>query len=223
MAQLIWDLSHKMQNYQPRFPTHTQYFRMMWNRLDDGDHSAHAQIILGEHSGTHVDAPCHFFAQGKTIDALPLDCFRGPGRCIDVRHVGPGQVVSGPDIIQFENRNGLISAGEVVLFYFGFDAFWGVGKAGRQYSAVWPGVSRDAADILVKREVRAVGTDAISIDASGNPTSPAHHALLGAEIPVYENLTGLENILGTPFKFYGMPLCIGEGTGSPVRAWAESD
>lgn len=223
MAQLIWDLSHKMQNYQPRFATHTQYFRMMWNRLEDGDHSAHAQIILSEHSGTHVDAPCHFFMGAKTIDELPLDTFSGPGRCIDVRHVGSGQAVSDQHIIQFENQYGTLSEGDVVLFCFGFDAFWGVGKAGRRYSAAWPGVSGDAADILVQRKVRAVGTDAISIDASGDPASPAHRALLGAEIPVYENLTGLDHILRKPFQFYGVPLRIGGGTGSPVRAWAASD
>ena len=220
---MIWDLSHKMENYQPRFATHTQYFRMMWNRLEDGDHSAHAQVILGEHSGTHVDAPCHFFVGGKTIDELPLDRFTGPGRCIDVRGIGPGEAASGEAILEFEDRYGRISAGDVVLFCFGFDAFWGVGKAGRGYATVWPGVSGDAAEILVARGVKAVGTDAISIDASGNSTFPAHHAFLGAEIPVYENLTKLPNILRKSFTFYGMPLRIGEGTGSPVRAWAESD
>ncbi len=220
---MIWDLSHPMQNYQPRFSTHTQYFRMMWNRLEDGDRSAHAQLILGEHSGTHVDAPCHFFVGAKTIDQLPLDRFVGPGRCIDVRHVEPGHVVSDQDIIQFERRCGSLSTGDVALFYFGFDVFWGVGKAGRRYSTVWPGVSEAASDILVQRRVRAAGTDAISIDVSGDLASPAHHALLGADIPVYENLTGLGNVLGKPFKFFGVPLRIGEGTGSPVRAWAAAD
>lgn len=222
MAQLIWDLSHKMQNHQPRFATHTQYFRMMWSRLEDGDHSAHAQIVLGEHSATHVDAPCHFFSGGKTIDELPLDRFSGPGRCIDVRHVGPGHSVTGEAVIRFERQYGTLSAGDVVLFCFGFDALWGIGRAGRQYSVAWPGVSADAANILVQRQVRSVGTDAISIDVSGDPASPAHHILLGSEIPVYENLTGLNNILGKSFQFHGVPLRIGEGTGSPVRAWAES-
>lgn len=220
---MIWDLSHRMQNYQPRFSTHTQYFRMMWNRLEDGDRSAHAQLILGEHSGTHVDAPCHFFVGAKTVDQLPLDRFIGPGRCIDVRHVGPGQVVSDHDILQFESQYGSLSTGDVVLLYFGFDVFWGVGNAGRRYSTAWPGVSKAAADILVERHVRAVGTDAISIDVSGDSASPAHHALLGAEILVYENLTGLGNILGKTFQFFGVPLRIGEGTGSPVRAWAATD
>lgn len=217
---VIWDLSHKMENYQPRFATHTQFFRMMWNRLEDGDRSAHAQLILGEHSGTHVDAPCHFFMDAKTIDEIPLDHFMGPGRCIDARNVGPGETVSPRDIIQYERVHGSLSSGDVVLFCFGFGARWGVGKAGRRYTAAWPGVSVDVAEILVKRNVKAVGTDAISIDVSGDSESPAHHVLLGAEILVYENLADLDKVVDHRFQFYGVPLRIGEGTGSPVRAWA---
>ena len=220
---MIWDLSHKMENDQPRFATHTQYFRMMWSRLEEGGNSAHAQIIMGEHSGTHVDAPSHFFRGRKTIDQLPLESFVGSGRCIDVRHVGPGEAVLEEDITRFESASGSICAGEIVLFCFGFDALWGPGSLGKGYSSAWPGVSGEVARLLVQRSVRAVGTDAISIDASGSLNSPAHHALLAEDVPIYENLTGLSRLLGRSFKFCGVPLLIGEGTGSPVRAWAEGD
>ncbi len=220
---MIWDLSHTLADYQPHFSTHTQYFRMMWNRLEDGDRSAHAQLIMGEHSGTHVDAPCHFFSGADSIDAIPLDRFMGPGRCIDVTSVGPGRSVSREDIDQFELGDEPIQSGDIVLFHFGFDVRWGIGASGKAYGQAWPGLSGEAADLLVERGVKAVGTDAISIDASGDPSSPAHHRLLGAGIVIYENLTGLQPLVGRRVRFFGLPLRIGQGTGSPVRAWAEGE
>ena len=218
---MLWDLSHTLENDQPHFPTHTKFFRMMWNRLEYGDRSAHAQVILGEHSGTHVDAPCHFFPDGDSIDALSLEHFTGPGRCIDVTHVGPDGVVMLEDLQRFEETAGPIQAGEIVLFYFGFDRWWRLGPDGRAYRTAWPGLSGAVADALVARGVKAVGTDAISIDSSRDQSIEAHQRLLSHRVVIYENLTRLDGVVGRRFRFWGMPLKIGGGTGAPVRAWAD--
>jgi len=49
---------------------------------------ASSAITLGTHAGTHVDAPYHFFADGLTIDQLPLSLCFGPGVVLDVRAAG---------------------------------------------------------------------------------------------------------------------------------------
>ena len=48
------------------------------------EHSSHlSKIVMGSHSGTHIDAPLHAMIGGSTIDELPLDIFVGDCRVID--------------------------------------------------------------------------------------------------------------------------------------------
>lgn len=218
---MLLDLSHTLESDQPNFATHTKFFRMMWNRLEFGDRSAHAQIIMGEHSGTHVDAPIHFYQEGESIDTLDLEHFTGLGRCVNATFVGPDQTLSAADLLRNEETEGVINQGEIVLIHYGFDRFWQKGSEARAYRTAWPGLSEEAAIFLVERGIKAVGTDAISIDTSKDQAIFAHQRLLGAGVVIYENLTRLEFLVGRRFRFWGMPLRIGGGTGSPVRAFAE--
>ncbi|AEC52567.1 Cyclase, putative [Pyrococcus sp. NA2] len=147
-------------------------------------------LKIGEHSGTHVDAPAHFIPGGKTIDVMPLEKFIGSGLVLDVRD-GKGEVK--PSEIP-----GLDYREKIVLFL----------TEGRE-------LSPELARFLVEKGVKAVGTDSMSI---GN--SEVHRILLSAEVPIFENLTNLEVLLGKEFTFIGFPLKIRRGSGSPVRAIA---
>jgi arylformamidase len=147
-------------------------------------------LRLGEHSGTHVDAPAHFIPGGKTIDELPLSKFIGRSFVIDVR-----------------NREGSITLEEIpdsgyydriVLFLTG----------GRE-------LSPEVALFLAAEGIKAVGTDSMSIGDEN-----VHTILLSEEIPIFENLVNLEVLLGKEFLFVGLPLKIEGGSGSPVRAVA---
>lgn len=220
---MLWDLSHRLENDQPHFSTHTKYFRMMWNRLEDGDRSAHGQLIMGEHSGTHVDAPCHFFRGKDTIDVMPLESFMGTATCVDLTDVGPDKVATPEHFARWDEHHGRIQSRDVVLLCYGHDRFWATGASGRAYAEAWPGLSEAATEWLLARDVKALGTDAISIDSSRDKAVVAHQRLLGQGVVLYENLTRLGFLVGQRFWFSGVPLRIGHGTGSPVRAWALID
>lgn len=220
MSGTLIDLSHRLLQGQPYFPTHAQYFRMPWNRLEDGDHSAHGQLVMGEHAGTHVDAPRHFYTQGSTIDQWPLERFMGPGVVVDLSLRQSQGQTSRQDLERAIgiSRDSLVQ--RIVLLAYGWDQFWHPGPKRHEYTRTWPGLSEEAAQWLVERGVKAVGTDGVSIDADGVSESPAHHCLLGAGVPVYENLTHLPLLFGQTFDFIGVPLAIVGGTGSPVRCYA---
>ncbi|NJE43515.1 cyclase family protein [Thermococcus sp. GR6] len=147
-------------------------------------------LKLGEHSGTHVDAPAHFIPGGKTVDELPLEKFMGPGLVIDVR--------SGEGLIGLEEVPDSGFLGRVVLFLTG----------GRE-------LSPEVALFLVAEGARAVGTDAMSIGDDA-----VHRILLSEEVPIFENLTNLELLVGKEFTFIAFPLKVRMGSGSPVRAVA---
>ena len=147
-------------------------------------------LKMGEHSGTHVDAPAHFIPGGKTIDEMPLDRFVGKGMVVDVRN-GNGTVRLDeiPDEGYFDR---------VVLFLTG----------GRE-------LSPEVALFLVAEGVKAVGTDSMSIGDDA-----VHRIFLSEEVPVFENLVNLELLAGREFTFMAFPLKIEGGSGSPVRAVA---
>ncbi|AEH25501.1 cyclase family protein [Pyrococcus yayanosii] len=186
---MIIDLSMPLGKNTPVYPGDPPVEVMAWASIERNGYYMNA-LRLGEHSGTHVDAPVHFVPRGPTIEEIPLERFIGKGIVIDVR-MGKGRVEPGE----------LPSAGlegVIVLLLTG----------GRE-------LSPEAAEKLVALGVKAVGTDGISIG-----DEDVHRILLGAGIPVFENLINLELLLGKEFTFIGLPLRIEKGSGSPVRAVA---
>src|SRR5213593_4124463 len=84
-------------------------------------------ICMAEHGGTHMDAPIHF-AQGKrTSDAVPLASCIGPAAVIDVRkHAAADRDyrLAVGDITGWEERNGRVPAGAIVIMWSGWGAYW---------------------------------------------------------------------------------------------------
>ena len=102
------------------------------------------------------------------------------------------------------------------------DRGFAVGTAahkGRRFLEDWPGLSGEAAEYLVGKNVSLVGCDTLAIDATVSTKNPAHYALLGKEVYIVENLNNLDRL--PPFcHFLALPLKIRDGSGSPVRAVA---
>ena len=188
---MIIDLSIPLGEDTPVYPGDPEVKVKPWAFIDRDGYYMNA-LRLGEHSGTHVDAPAHFIPGGKTVDELPLEKFIGEAFVIDVR--------GGEGTIKLDELPDSGYYNRIVLLLTG----------GRE-------LSPEAALFIVAEGAKAVGTDAMSI---GDET--VHTILLTAEVPVFENLdpTGLEQLIGKTFTFIGIPLKIEGGSGSPVRAVA---
>ena len=76
--------------------------------LEHGDAANVSKIELGAHTGTHMDAPRHFFADGAGLDEMPLEAAIGPARVIQIEH--PNAILPA----ELEAHN--LQAGERVLF-----------------------------------------------------------------------------------------------------------
>ena len=104
-----------------------------------------------------------------------------------------------------------------MLFRTGWDAHWGTDRYGEPDH---PYVGVDAAEALVAGGAAVVGIDSVNIDGTADGTRPIHTALLEAGIPIVEHLTGLDALVGRPFRFFALPPAI-EGMGTfIVRAVA---
>lgn len=223
-ARLI-DLSQTLEEHMPNFPTHSKFFHNLWGSYWHGGRSLTYQLVMNEHNGTHVDAPAHFISDAKpqahvTIDRTPLARLIGRGARLDCREFKEGDYVSKDFVTAWEGQHGALRAGDIVLFNFGWSAYWGLRPQGQRYLEDWPGVAMDAAEHLIEKSVAAIGVDAISPDThEALRTNPIHPVVLEKQVLIIENLTNLE-LLPDFFLFLALPLKIKGGSGSPIRAVA---
>src|SRR5687767_14588131 len=72
----------------PAFPGNPDFELQPIKRIADGGSSNVSRLVLGTHTGTHVDAPKHFFDDGAGVDALPLDLLIGRARVVEITRRG---------------------------------------------------------------------------------------------------------------------------------------
>lgn len=161
-------------------------------------------ISMGTHVGTHVDAPAHMVAGGKSLNKIPVDRFIGRGRCIKVEN----------KTFDLETvKSAGIEAGDIVLFHTGMSDDY----HGHDYFNNYPELPEEIAKFLVDAKVKMVGFDMCSPD---HEPYPIHRILLGGEVLIIENLTNLDQLEGKNFKVFALPINL-EIDGAPARVVAE--
>ena len=187
-------------------------------------------LTLSEHGGTHLDAPIHFAAGKQTADQVPLDRLIGPAAVIDVSaasQANPDYRFTVADVENWEQANGRLPGGAILLFRTGFARRWPdaaayLGTAERGPEAVaklhFPGLSAELAKFLVEqRKVAAVGLDTASLDPGQSKDFMAHRILLGANIPGFENVANLDALPAKGATVVALPTKIRGGSGAPLR------
>lgn len=177
-------------------------------------------LILSDHGPTHVDSISHFDPSegAATIDRMPLDGFWGEGTCIDISSTAPRDYCSAGDLdAALEASGAELRPGHVLLLHTGtFERHGGT----PDYQTEYPGLDESAAEWLVQRDVKVFGVDCPSPDSPASRTYPVHLVCRREGVTHYENLAGLEPLIGRRFTFIGLPLKVVGGHGSPVRAAA---
>jgi kynurenine formamidase len=133
------------------------------------------------------------------LDGVLVDC-----RGATARAIGP------------EAFDGLSVAGKAVLVATGWDEHWGT----PEYLSDNPFLTEAAARWLVDSGAALVGIDSLNVDSLTDPQRPAHTAILGADIPLVEHLTGLGALPSSGWRFFAVPPRIRGMATFPVRAFA---
>lgn len=169
------------------------------------------QVALPGSSGTYIDAPFHRFGDGADLAALPLEQLVDlPGLMIDIPE--GAREIAGVQLYAVRNLIG----GAAVLFRTGQEHKWD----DPSYSSSSPFLGEQAARLLADLGAAVVGIDALNIDSLIDPKRPAHSILLGANIPIIENLRGLDQLSGHAFRFTAAPVGVAGCSSFPVRAFA---
>ena len=190
-------------------------------------------LEIGEHTGTHFDAPIHWVTgrDGEDVASVAPGRLVGPAVVIDKSAEvarDPGYLLTVADLEAFEAEHGEIAPGSWVLFRSGWDAraddaeaFLNVGPDG----PVTPGPDAACARWLATRRgivgfgVETVGTDA-GAAAGFDPMFPAHDFLMGNGRYGLTQLANLAELPPTGALVVVAPLKLVRGTGSPTRVLA---
>ena len=185
-------------------------------------------ISLPEHYGTHLDAPAHFARGLWTVDQIPVERLIAPLVVLDVTtkvKSNPDYQVSVEDIAKWEQTNGQIPPGVVVITRTGWESRWDSTKDYRNADAKgvmhFPGYSADAAKFLVEgRNVLGLGIDTLSIDYGPSPDFPVHQYTLAHSLYHLENVANLDRVPQSGAIVVVAPMKLEGGSGAPVRILA---
>jgi kynurenine formamidase len=219
----VVDLSHTLEERMPVWPTLSKYYHSLWSSIHLGDAATSYKLSMSEHTGTHVDAPGHFMPPGhpehRWVGEVPPETWMGRAAVLACRDAEPRSAIPAERVRRWEAEHGVIRAGDIVVFNFGWHDKWAARPHDLEFMTNWPGLSVPCAELLVERGVKAVGVDTLSPDVYGAQGDPIHRTLLGRGVVIIENLANLDALPPVCYLL-ALPLKIREGTGSPIRAIA---
>ena len=194
---------------------------------------------LEEHTGTHLDAPCHtgdeFLRPYSSVtgDEVPISDLVGRARVIDVRSlptdiVGTSSSIGTEVLMRYEQESGEVLAGDAVLLLTGWsDRYYRAFPAGYEYvryplegrSGAWPAAAPAFIEALATRGVKLLGVDCPTV--GGLPDlAAAHRAAFRCGITPVENLVNLGSLIGLDAVFAFLPLRVKGSSGCPGCAVA---
>jgi kynurenine formamidase len=183
-----------------------------------------AAFALGDHAGTHVDAPCHFDARtgARSIDEMPLETFFTEAVCLDLSDKPLKSDISTADLkASIEVARVTIKPKDTVLLHMDFYRRC-YGQDG--YLTDFPGLTKDSATWLGRQGIGMFGVEAVSPGPPGRNNFEVHHVCRDLGFTHMEGLVNLDKLVGKGrFRSIGFPLKIKGGTGSPIRAVAWLD
>ena len=200
----LLDVSVSLAAGIPAYPGNPDFELQPIKRIAEGGSSNVSRLVMGTHTGTHVDAPRHFFDDGAGVDVLPLDLLLGRTRVVEITRRGG---IGRDDLAAAGLREDLR-----VLLKTSNSALWN----GQGFHQEYTYLAEDGARYLVEQGVKVVGIDYLSVEQFKKAGAPAHRALLSHSVVIIEGLNLAEAEPGM-YEMYCLPLRVAGGDGAPAR------
>lgn len=211
----VYDLTHQLYHNCPGWPDFPPptIEKMLFIPHDIANVE---KMIINTHTGTHVDVPYHFFPDGDTLDKIPVETWLGEGVVVNMSHKKDREVIGATDL---DERAKHVRDGDIAMIYTGRGKYRGFNE---RYLKNWPSIDESGARWFVDRKVKMIGTDGLGIEMYGFTEPAVHRTILGAGIPVVEEVY-LEEIapLGDRRWFFVcLPLLLKDAGGCLARVIA---
>lgn len=221
----VEDMTHTLHEDFPTYFGESQFSREQLFNFEE--HSFNLfQYTVNEHTGTHIDAPLHFSADGASVDEIPVSSLIAPLCVIDIaaRAADDADTTVTPDDLQaWIDANGDIPDGACVAMHSGWapkvdtDGFRNFDGEAQHY----PGFHIEATQMLLENtKAASIAVDTLSLDHGISADFATHYAWLPAGRFGIECLANLDKVPAS-----GATLVIGApkhrgGTGGPARIFA---
>jgi len=219
---MIIPISYPLTAKIPLYPNTPAPVILPLRSMEQWDSANTSVISFSTHSGTHIDAPCHFCKQGKTIaDCLTVDTTFFPAYCIDM----PKTVSEEITVSDLEGSISLVQDAEALLIRTG----WHTIRSGdpERYCNDHPWVSPEIPQFLRENcpRLRIFGIDQISVSSvlHRDAGHACHRKFLCGEksILLLEDLNLLDTRVNGSFRLHIYPFMIDDIDGVPVTVIAE--
>ena len=202
----IIDISVPVSNNLPLWPNSMGLCIKRISKIGSKNLVNETHIEMNAHIGTHIDAPLHFIAKGKSIDKLPLDIFMGP---VFVAYLPKVKEIGVKDLEKLSIPKGV----KRILFRTSNSPLWGKTK---RFKKNYVGLTESGASWIAKKGIKLVGMDYLSI-AKFDEAAKVHQILLGKGICIIEslNLTGVKSGV---YELICLPVKIAGSEAAPTRA-----
>jgi arylformamidase len=200
----LYDVSLPLYPGMINWPGDPEFSSQAVHQIAAGDSANVTRLVIGTHSGTHIDAPRHFIEGAPGVDAIDPAVLTGQARVFDLPVADVLDSVllqclelTGQRRVLFKTRNSaLLHRGEITEDY------------------AW--LTAEAAAYLVAQGVQLVGIDSLSIEQPHAPGHPVHQTLLAAGVVIIEGLDLFEVPEGN-YELMALPLKIRDADGAPAR------
>lgn len=205
---MIYDISVPVRHGGVVYPGNPTISITAQQAISQGAGANVSRLDFGSHTGTHVDAPKHFFDDGAGVDALALDVLMGPARLLafadDVTSIGEAELrthdLTGVTRVLLKTRNSAWLASGSTEFH-------------PDYTHVAP----DGAEYLASLGVKLVGVDYLSVEQFHSGHHKTHRTLLERAIIIVEGLV-LSDVPPGNYELRCLPILFPGLDGAPARA-----
>lgn len=208
MSQRTYDISVPIRTGGLIYPGNPGINIMAQQAISQGAGANVSRVDFGSHTGTHVDAPKHFFDDGAGVDTLPLDLLMGPARLL---HFDDSVLSIGREQLDAHDLRGVT---RVLLRTR--NSTW-LASGSTEFHPDYTYVAPDGAERLVELGVQLVGVDYLSVEQFHSGHHRTHRTLLGAGVIIVEGLMLAEPEAGD-YQLLCLPLRLEGLDGAPARA-----
>ena len=205
----VIDLTHPVIDQMPVFPGDPPVSITRHHDYQNG--YLVSRLVMGTHTGTHIDAPVHNIRGAQAVDEMPIERFFGTALVIDLTQMSACEDISSQHLAPFTDKVSGVSA---VIIKTG----WGRRFGQDDFFTSFSGLSESAVDWFCTNGISLIGLETPSVHAERH--REIHERMLSRGIVVVESLAGVDKIRRDYVEFFAVPLRLEGLDGSPVRAFA---
>ncbi len=203
----VYDISLTLGSEAATYPGDPSFIRNELGSLKEGDLFEVSVMAMSTHCGTHLDAPRHMVAEGKSIDKY------NPEELIFtawVLEINDKKFIEKSDLMEAD-----FQPGDAVLFKTD-NSISGLSRRG-SFEKEYVYLTEDAARFCAEQGLSLVGIDYVSVDPCEGDDYPAHRILLGDHCLILEGIS-LDEVEPGQYTLLCLPLKIKDGEAAPCRA-----